>query len=106
MLFTQEVLNGFQMTHRTAATEIPATRAGHRSFAGVYPPYDQKRISLWRVRRFEIPKELVDNYFGEEQLVDSEKIELNTLEEVEELLAKWNVDSASFEAPWKNDWPL
>ena len=106
MLFTQKVLNGFQMIHRTAAAEIPAARAGHRVFIGVYPPYDEKRISHWRVRRFEIPKDLVDKFFGEEDLVDSELIELNTLEEVEELLAKWNVDSASFEAPWKNDWPL
>ena len=105
-MFTQEVLNGFQMIHRTAAAEIPATRAGHRAFVGVYPPLPQKQISLWRVRRFEIPEDLVDKYFGEEQLIDSEIIELNTLEEVEELLAKWNLDGARFEAPWKSDWPL
>lgn len=106
MLFTQEVLNGFQMIHRTAATEIPAARAGHRAFVGIYPPHDEKGISHWRVRKFEIPEDLVVKFSAEEDLVDSELIELNTLEEVEELLVKWNVDSALFQAPWKNDWPL
>lgn len=105
-MFTQEVLNGFQMATRTAACELPANHQGCRAFVGVYPPLPEKGVSQWRVRRFEIPKELVDQYFSEEQLIDSQLIQLETLEQVEELLASWNLDSAVLQAPWKSDYPL
>ncbi len=105
-LFTQEVLNGFQMATRTAACELPAIRQGYRAFVGVYPPLPEKGVSQWRVRRFEIPEELVDQYFGEEQLVDSHLVQLDTLEQVEELLATWNLDSSELQAPWRSDYPL
>ena len=105
-MFTQEVLNGFQMIARMAAIEIPANHAGCRAFVGVYPPSMRKETLQWRVRRFEIPNELVDQNFGEDQLIDSQFIRLDALEEVEQLVAKWGIDSAAFAAPWKNDWPL
>ena len=50
--------------------------------------------------------ELVDQFFCEEQLIDSQFVRLDTLEEVERLLVSWGLDSAVFKAPWKNDWPL
>ena len=105
-MFTQEVLNGFEMIHRVATCEFPAIHSGCRAFAGVYPPLPDKRINQGRVRRFEIPEELVDQYFSEEQLIDSQFVCLDTLEEVERLLVSWGLDSAVFKAPWKNDWPL
>lgn len=105
-MFTQEVLNGFQMATRTAACEVPAIRPGCRAFVGVYPPLPEKRVNQWRVRRFEIPRELTEQYFGEEQLIDSQLVQLDTLEQVEELLASWKVDSAALQAPWKSDYPL
>ena len=105
-MFTQEVLNGFEMIHRAATCEISAIRSGCRAFVGVYPPWPEKRVGQWRVRRFEIPEELVDQYFGEEQLIDSQFVRVDTLEEVEKLLVSWGLDSAVFEAPWRNDWPL
>ena len=105
-MFTQEVLNGFEMMARMATIEIPATHVGHRAFVGVYPPLPDKGIRQWRVRKFEIPETLVDKYFGEEQLIDPQSVQLDTLEQVENLLAKWKLDSAAFEAPWKNDYPL
>jgi hypothetical protein len=57
------------------------------------------------VRRFEIPEGLVDQHFGEEQLVDSECIELDSLEAVEALLANWGIESAILQAPWLTDYP-
>jgi hypothetical protein len=105
-VFTQEVLNGFAMIKRPATREIPAVRQGFRAFVGVYPPSSRVPAHQWLVRRFEIPEGLVEEYFGEEVLLDSQMFDLQTLEEVEEILAKWHIDSAAFEAPWKNDWPL
>jgi hypothetical protein len=105
-VFTQEVLNGFQMIALMAAIEIPANHAGLRAFVGVYPPSLGKEMLQWRVRRFVIPNELVDQYFGEDQMIDSQFVCLDTLEEVEQLIAEWGIDSAAFVAPWKNDWPL
>jgi hypothetical protein len=105
-MFTQEVTNGFDMIGRTAACELPAQSAGCRGFVGVYPPSLDKRIPRWRVRRFEIPEALVDQYFGEEELINSELVNLDSLEAVEALLSNWGVDTAAFQAPWRSDYPL
>jgi hypothetical protein len=94
------------MTHRTAACEIPATHPERRAFVGVYPPLPEKQITCWRVRRFEIPRELAGQYFGEEQLIESQLIQLDTLDQVEETLVSWRLDSATLEATWKSDYPL
>ena len=117
-MFTQEVRNGFEMIGRTAACELPAEHAGCRRFVGIYPPRLEKDIprvappinannrQLWTVKRFEIPLALVDQYFGEEQLIDSESVHLDSLEAVEALLANWGIESGVFQAPWRTDYPL
>ena len=105
-IFSLEVINGFEMIQRTACAEISATRTGHRAFVGVYPPIPEKKTYQWRVRKFELPERLVGKYFGEEDLVDSEFIRLNSLEEVEELITRWGLAETTFEAPWKNEYPL
>jgi len=94
------------MTRRTAACEIAATRPGHRAFVGVYPPLPEKDVHKWRVRKFEIPVHLMETYFGEIDLVDSHLLWLDTLEQVEEALAAWNVEIARLDAPWNSDYPL
>lgn len=104
MAFTQKTLNGFEMIRREAACEIPCWRSGHRSFIGIYPP--RRGLERWLVRRFSIPENLIDQYPGEGDLVDSVKIDLSSLEEVEELLASWSIDAGLFDAPWKSDYPL
>jgi len=106
MAFTQKTLNGFEMTRRSAACEIPAKRTGHRAFIGVYPPRPDKNVHKWRVRRFEIPEHLVEKYFGEEDLADSQLLQLDTLEQVEEMLASWNIDTSTRAAPWQSAYPL
>lgn len=105
-MFTQEVRNGFEMNGRTAACELPASNVGCRRFVGVYPPLPDKDIHRWRVRRFEIPESSVHQYFGEEQLLDSEFVYLDSLAEVETLLANWGIESCMFQAPWRTDYPL
>ena len=104
MAFTLKTLNGFEMTHRSAMCEIKATRPGHRAFVGIYPP--RPTIPQWRVKKVEIPEDLVDKNPYDGDLVDLQFIRLNTIEEVEQLLASWNVDSSQFDAPWKSDYPV
>jgi hypothetical protein len=106
MTFSLKTLNAFDMTKRTAACEITAIRPGHRAFVGVYPPLPEKNIHKWRVRKFEIPEGLIEKNFGENDLVDSQFLRLNTLEEVEEALSAWNIDAAKLDAPWNCDYPL
>ena len=106
MPFTVKTLNAFEATSRTAACEIPAKHAHHRAFVGIYPPKPERGIPEWRVRRFEIPAELLEKHFGEDDLVDSELRRLITLVEVEALLATWNVDAGSLDATWKCNYPL
>src|SRR5579871_3023454 len=98
-MFSTKVLNGFERA-KTATAEIPATRTAYRAFVGVSPPLPEKRITEWRVRRFEIPEQLVGKYFGEEDLVDSQFIRLETFEEVEGLLFEWKLDDVPLDFPW------
>jgi hypothetical protein len=104
-VFSTRLLNGFERG-ATITAEVPATRPGHRAFVGVLPPLIDKKITQWRVRKFEIPEQLVEEYFGEEDLVDSHFVRLETLEEVEKLLHEWKLGDVPFDFPWRNDWPL
>ena len=106
MPFDQKTMNGFEMTNRMAACETASTIPGHRAFVGVYPPVPEENIMNWRVRRFEIPNRLIDEYPAEEDLLNSEFRYLDTLLDVEGLLAQWGIDPESFDAPWKCDYPL
>ena len=106
MPFTLKTLNAFEMTYRTAACEFPATREGHRAFVGVYPPDPIHHTDKWRVRRFELPCHLLEQCFHEPDLVDSQFLRVDTIEEVEDILRSWGIASSLFDAPWKCDWPL
>lgn len=106
MPFNQKTLNAFEMTHREAACEIPATLPNHRSFVAVYPPLLEKGVTHWRVRRFELPIDLVDEYPAEDDLANSVFLSLESLGEVEAVLTGWGVDPAVLDAPWKCDYPL
>ena len=106
MGFTQKTLNAFEMTARPAAAEIHATRPNHRAFVAVYPPASEESARKWRVRRFEIPNHLINEYVGEEDLLDSKFLTLKNIEDVEKLLNSWGFDSSSLDAPWKCEYPL
>ena len=106
MPFTLKTINAFEMTERLATAEIPAKRPQHRAFVGVYPPSPGKGLHQWRVRKFEIPVCFLNGCVGEEELVDSEFIRLDRIEEVETLLGSWGIDTASLDAPWKSAYPL
>jgi hypothetical protein len=106
MPFTLRTLNGFEMHHRMAACEIPAKRADYRAFIGAYPPDPDHGISKWRVHRFELPSKLIDHWFAEEDLLDSQRFEVDSLEAVEDVLRSWAIALDLFDAPWKCDWPL
>lgn len=106
MPFDQKTINAFEMKLREAACEIPATQPSLRAFVGVYPPLPDKGIVQWRVRRFEVPSELIGSYLAEEQLLNSLFCRLDDLAQVERLLEDWGLDPASFAAPWRCDYPL
>ena len=106
MPFQPKTLNAFDMTHREAACEIPATKPNHRAFVAVYPPWPEKDVNQWRVRRFELPVDILDQDFGEEDLMSSLFYRLENLAEVEGLLNQWGVDPGRLDAPWKCDYPL
>lgn len=106
MPFPLKTLNAFEMTGRIAACEIPATHPGHRAFVGVYQPDLAHSLPQWRVVRFEIRSELVDEHFSQDDMVDRLSLNRATLEEIEDTLRSWGIASSMFDAPWKCDWPL
>ena len=91
---------------RPAAAELPAQQTGCRAFIAVYPPSLVDNHGTWRVRRFEIPESLIDDYPAEEDLIGSELIKLNTLADVEQLLTSWEIDCSTLDVPWKCNYPL
>jgi hypothetical protein len=104
-VFTLKVINGFQI-HSSAALEIPAMQPGLRAFIGVHPPWPERRVPNWHIRRFEIAEGKMAEWFGEEDLVDSQRVELKSLEEVEELIKKWGFDPAQFQQSLNTEYPL
>ena len=106
MPFSLKTLNAFEMTNRLAACEIPAKAIDCRAFVGIYPPSPKENNLRWSITRFEIPSRLVNEYFGNEDLVDFQSIDTDTLEEVEDILRSWAIATSLFDAPWKCDWPL
>ncbi len=81
-------------------------RSSCRGFIGVHPPWPEKRVPNWHVRRFEIAEANMNEWFGEEDLVDSQRIELESLEEVEELIESWGIDTGRFQQSLNTDYPL
>jgi hypothetical protein len=106
MPFTRKTINAFEMIGRTATCEIEPSGPGLRAFVGVYPPQPKAHSRKWVVRRFELPEQLVAKYFGTEDLLNSQKIDLDSMGEVEDLLARWGIDTDSLDASWNNDYPL
>jgi hypothetical protein len=104
--FTLQTLNGFEMTQREATCEIKATRPGHRAFVAVYPPLPEKNVYQWRIKKFEIPEELVSKSPYDGDLVDLQFVHAETLEEIEQILVSWKIDSSQFDAAWKSDYPV
>jgi hypothetical protein len=51
-------------------------------------------------------KKKIEEWFGEEDLVDSQRVELQSLEQVEELIKNWGFDTARFQQSLNTDYPL
>lgn len=106
MAFSLKTLNGFEMTHRSAACEIPAKRADHRAFVYIYPPLPDKHILKWRIKRFEIPTALMSASVYDGDLLDLQLIKVDSLLEVEDVLRSWAIATSLFDAVWKCDGPF
>lgn len=106
MPFTLKTINAFEMTHRMAACEVTSKLSGYRAFVAVYPPDPERDREAWIVRRFEVPAELIEEYFPQEALANAEYLEVNSMQEAEDLLTSWGVDASLLDAPWNCDYPL
>ena len=115
MPLSVKAINSLKMLRQEIASEIPAEDLNRRAWVAVYPPLKQQLINVvpgrWRgdtylVKKFEIPKELVDEYFGQDSVYNLQKEEATSIEEVEQILAQWGIDSSTLEAPWHSDYPL
>jgi len=98
--------------------ETAASRPGLRAFVAIHPPKSASQkprveppiktdvYETWRVLRFEIPEEIMNQQFGQKDLIDFQSVSLNNMKEVEDLLRSWGLDSAAFDAPWNCEYPL
>lgn len=81
-------------------------RPGCRAFIAVLPPWPEKKVPNRRVRKFEIAERKIEQSFGEEDLIDSQFIELHSLQEVEELIERWGFETGVFQQSLNTDYPL
>lgn len=98
--------NRLEMLRGVVACEVPATRQGCRAFAAIFPPSGESDDSQWTARKIEIPEGLVDQYFGDSDITESRVIRTASLEEAENTLVSWGVDTSQLDAPWNCDFPL
>ena len=97
------------MTKRVAACEISTTLPSCRAFVGVHPPHPESRDERnwkWTIKKFTISESLINEWFGQEDLIGLETVRVDTIEEVETVLSSWGIDSSCFDAPWKVNYPL
>jgi hypothetical protein len=114
MTMSVNAINRLKMLRQEIAAEISTRDSNRRAWVAVYPPIEYKPETVIRdrkentylLKKFEIPKELVHEYFGQNDVYSLQQAELASLEEVEKVLSQWNIDSSILTAPWNCDYPL
>lgn len=71
-----------------------------------YPLQENPPQHLYSIFEFELDKKLIDEYFGDEDMLHQRRCFADTEKELTELLTSMDIDLASFTYPWKCDYPF
>jgi hypothetical protein len=98
----------FALTAPAAAPERRAVAYPAIETRGIYPPMEESRRRALggECASSRLPSNFVGKCVGEEDLVDSEPVRLQKLDEVKALPDRWGIDSSTPDAPWKSDDPI
>ena len=106
MPLTLKIINQLEMAKTPVAIETVPSSSELRSWVAVYPKQPEKGLDYFELRSFEIRKELVDEYFGQEEVQNSRSQKVATIDEVEQVLQEWGVASEDLQVSWNCDYPL
>jgi hypothetical protein len=106
MELPQHVRYWLTRQHKMLAAEVPPTLPGHRAWVGVYPPGDFE--DTYVIRYFEVESSLVahDYDIHEEQLANTETIEVADESELTQVLSRWIHDFDTLKGPSFSDYPI
>lgn len=105
--------NRLTLTKGEIAAEVPSSQENMRRWVAIYPNTG-KHISKnippheFSVLDFELDKQLMQEYEGDEDLimVNKKRYYLKNEEELYQLLEGLRLNPELFNAPWHNDYPL
>ena len=109
--FKEKMRNRLIYNKSEIAIELESSSEGLRRWIAIYPrfedPVDQSIPDhAFSILDFELSKDLVDEYFGEEDKVNQKRRYVNNEEELYSALALMGVNPEDFDAPWNCDYPL
>jgi hypothetical protein len=93
------------------AMEIEALDEKNRRWISIIPNSGKQIGEIpkkyeYQILDFELDKDLIDTYFGNEDMLNQKRIYVNTEDELYQVLSEMNIDVTEFTAPFNCDYPL
>jgi hypothetical protein len=91
------------------ATEVSSSTPSLRRWIAIYPNVGKDIVKSdykFKVLDFELKKELVDEYFSEEDKINKKEFFVCSDEELYDTLNTIGVKPETFDVPWNCDYPL
>ncbi len=93
------------------AMEIEALDGKNRRWIGIIPNSGKQLSKIpknykYQIFDFEIDKNLIETYFGNEDMLNQKRIYVNTEDELYQILSEMNIDVTEFTAPFNCDYPF
>jgi hypothetical protein len=111
--FDESVWNRLYHEGKHIAAELQSTIQDCRRWIAIYKSEPDNILSPWEkpvykysILDFELNKDLVDEYFSEEDKQKQKRFFANSELELVNFLHQLNVQPSQFTYPWKCDYPL
>ncbi|MEY4539746.1 MAG: hypothetical protein RLZZ306_1503 [Bacteroidota bacterium] len=97
------------------AMEIEALDEKNRRWLCIYPNLESNREMQtskipknhkYQLFDFELDENLIDTYFGDDDMLNQKRIYVNTEDELYQILSEMNIDVIEFTAPFNCDYPF
>jgi hypothetical protein len=111
--FKQDIRNRLFGSGKYIVAELQATSHSNRRWISIYKTPPHNDLSFWPKRQyeysildFELSKDLIDEYFADEDKQFQKEYFANSEVELLNLLHSLGISPSIFTYPWKCDYPL
>jgi hypothetical protein len=93
------------------AMEIETVGEKNRRWVSIIPNSGKQVSEIsknykYQIFDFELDKNLIDTYFGDDDMINQKRIYVNTEDELYQVLSEMNIDVTGFTAPFNCDYPF